>query len=67
MSANQAHVTSWGVELVRNASGRPFWFVSRFVGRGRVEYVNDLGGAPKCFRLERDARAALAALEMGVA
>lgn len=50
----------WGTELVRNPSGRAFWFVSRFVSRTRLEYVEDAAGKPKCFRIERDAVAAAA-------
>ena len=51
--------SSWGAELVRNPSGRAFWFVSRFVARTRLEYVEDVPGQPKCFRLERQANAAV--------
>ncbi len=50
----------WGTELVRNPSGRAFWFCSRFVSRTRVEYIKDVSGRPKCFRSERAAVAAVA-------
>ena len=52
--------SAWSAELVRNPSGRAFWFVSRFVARTRLEYVQDVTGQPKCFRLERQAAAAVA-------
>jgi hypothetical protein len=52
---------AWTTELVRNPSGRAFWFVSRFVSSTRVEYIEDVAGKPKCFRLEREALAAAAA------
>lgn len=51
---------AWTLELIRNASGRAFWFVSRLVSPTRVEYVEDVAGQPKCFRLEREALAAAA-------
>lgn len=50
----------WGVELVRNPSGRAFWFCSRFVSRTCVEYIEGVDGKPRCFRAQR---AALAAIE----
>ena len=53
--------SAWGTELVRNPSGRPFWFVSRFVSRTRLQYVEDTAGQPKCFRIERKAVQACAA------
>lgn len=47
---------AWSLELVRNASGRAFFYVSRFVARGRVEFVLDsIGREPKCFRRESEA------------
>lgn len=50
---------AWGKELIRNPSGRAFWFVSRFVTLTEVEYVKDVTGAPECFRIERLADEAL--------
>ena len=50
---------SWSVELRRNDSGRAFFYVSRFVARNLVEYLTDLHGAPRCFRLQRDAALAM--------
>ncbi|MGM3413083.1 hypothetical protein KXR69_26190 [Ralstonia holmesii] len=55
-----SYPSAWSTELVRNPSGRAFWFVSRFVSRTRLEYVEDVTGRPKCFRLEREANAAVA-------
>jgi len=55
-----SHPKSWGTELVRNPAGRAFWFVSRFVSRTGLEYVEDATGKPKCFRIEREALAAAA-------
>lgn len=61
MQSNDCPVypAAWGKELIRNPAGRAFWFVSRFVSRSQVEYVKDVAGKPKCFRLEREANAAL--------
>jgi hypothetical protein len=53
-----AYPHAWKTELRRNAAGRAFWFVSRFVSRTRVEYLENVFGEPRCFRLERDALAA---------
>lgn len=50
---------AWSTELVRNPSGRAFWYVSRFVSRTRVEYLNGIDGAPRCFRRESEALAAV--------
>lgn len=57
--ATRMYPTAWGLELVRNEAGRAFWFVSRFVAPGRLEYVTDASGAPECFRLVTDAKRAL--------
>ena len=53
-----SYPSSWTKELVRNPSGRAFWFVSRFVSRTTLEYVKDVTGSPKCFRQEAKANAA---------
>ena len=58
LSATYPH--AWRPELVRNASGRAFWFVSRFISRTRVEYIENVSGEPECYRLERLAVAAAA-------
>lgn len=60
MSAGALYPQPWGLELVRNGAGRAFWYVSRFVARTRVEYLENIAGAPICYRSEREALAALA-------
>lgn len=51
---------AWNKEMHRNASGRRFWYVSRFINRTEVEFIEELGGGPRCFRREHDADAAIA-------
>lgn len=58
LSATYPH--AWRPELIRNASGRAFWFVSRFISRTLVEYIENVSGEPECYRLERLAVAAAA-------
>lgn len=50
--------SSWNVELVRNASGKAFYFVSRFSSATTVEYLNDSLGNTKCFNHRTSAEAA---------
>lgn len=59
-SAQPTYPLAWGKELHRNSSGRAFWYVSRFVARDEVEYVEALDGGAQCFRRERDADSAQA-------
>ena len=59
MSAG-AYPQAWGLELVRNGAGRAFWYVSRFVSRTTVEYLENIAREPICYRSEREALAALA-------
>lgn len=49
---------TWSVELVRNASGRAFYFVSRFTRPHECEYVEGIDGEPQCYRLKKDAERA---------
>lgn len=49
----------WSTLQVRNATGRAFWFVCRHFKRNELEYVNDIDGTPRCFRLQKQACAAI--------
>ena len=49
---------AWTLELHRNGSGRAFYFVSRFINPHEVEYLTDIAGEPRCFRVRPEAETA---------
>jgi hypothetical protein len=57
-SPQSTYPTAWGVELVRNAQGRAWYFVSRFVSRYRVEYLSDAAGEAIAYRYKPTAEKA---------
>jgi len=58
-STKPGYPSAWGLEMHRNGAGRAFWYVSRFVSRTRVEFLQStVGQEPKWFRNEQAAQSA---------
>lgn len=58
---------AWSKEMHRNPSGRRFWYVSRFISRTEVEFLEEIGGGPRCFKREADADTAIGKVIGGAA
>lgn len=52
---------AWELEPASNGPGCRTWFyISRWVSRTRVEFLNGIDGKPECFRTKPEALAAIA-------
>lgn len=55
-----AYPRAWELEPTSNGPGCRTWFyVSRWVSRTRVEFLNGIDGKPACFRTKAEAYTAI--------